>query len=80
MESIAFHFSGVYFSLAAATLTSAPSATIGQRCPRGEVSAAPIGDKPGIVVVEVPTKAQWREIRNTDVQLDAYAIPFSHQL
>ena len=23
------------------------------------------GDKPGIVIVEVPAKPQWREIRNT---------------
>ncbi len=36
------------------------------------------GDKPGIVVVEVPAKPQWCEIRNTVFSLDADAIPVSH--
>jgi hypothetical protein len=35
------------------------------------------GDKPDIVVCEIPAKPQWCEIRNTGFQLDAYAISFS---
>ena len=36
------------------------------------------GDKPGIVVAELPGKPQWCEIRSYGFQLDANPIPFSH--
>jgi hypothetical protein len=37
-----------------------------------------IGDKPGIVVVEVPAKPQWCEIRNTVFSWTRTRFPFSH--
>jgi hypothetical protein len=36
------------------------------------------GDKPRIVVVEIPARPQWCEIRNKVFSSDADAIPFSH--
>lgn len=38
------------------------------------------GDKPEIVVCEVPAKPQWCEIRNRVFQLDADALSSAHSL
>ena len=38
------------------------------------------GNKPGIVVCEIPAKPQWCEIRNKVFGWDADAIPFAPSL